>query len=270
MFEDRTTCSNFSKLVSIDKLISNDYDLTVDLYVKPQNMQEIIDIQGISIKIEKITTRLKELSTEVSSKIAKMDRNSKDAISVGWRPLSELLERSKGVDISKDEMIANPENSNVVKVISNNNASFYLREPVSSLVSVNYAPAIIVKAQGRIGFEYCEEPFVHNKDIWSYNASNNKTVNIKYVYYFLKKEEKFFQNLGDKSVIPRISIETTNKFLIPIPYPDDLEMSLKYQQNIVDILDLFTELSSQLSAEILERQKQYEFYQNLLLTFPVK
>ena len=55
------------------------------------------------------------------------------------------------------------------------------------------------------------------------------------------------------------------KFLIPIP-------PLEEQERIVSILDKFdtltTSLTEGLPKEIELRQKQYEYYRNMLLSFP--
>lgn len=51
---------------------------------------------------------------------------------------------------------------------------------------------------------------------------------------------------------------------IPIPCPDNPKKSLEIQAGIVRILDAFTELTAELTA----RQKQYEYYRDLLLSFP--
>ena len=55
------------------------------------------------------------------------------------------------------------------------------------------------------------------------------------------------------------------KFVFPVP-------SLTDQERIVSILDTFdalvNDISSGLPAEIEARRKQYEYYRDLLLTFP--
>ena len=60
--------------------------------------------------------------------------------------------------------------------------------------------------------------------------------------------------------------------LIPVPFTDDPEKSLAEQARIVAILDKFdtltTSLSEGLPGEIELRQKQYEYYRDLLLSFP--
>ncbi len=60
--------------------------------------------------------------------------------------------------------------------------------------------------------------------------------------------------------------------VIPIPCPDTPEKSLAIQSEIVRILDKFdtltTSLQEGLPREIELRQKQYEYYRDLLLNFP--
>ncbi|WP_441713606.1 restriction endonuclease subunit S, partial [Helicobacter pylori] len=56
--------------------------------------------------------------------------------------------------------------------------------------------------------------------------------------------------------INNLNANILQNFLIPIP-------PLEIQQEIVKILDAFTELNTELKA----RKKQYEYYQNMLLDF---
>ena len=56
--------------------------------------------------------------------------------------------------------------------------------------------------------------------------------------------------------MPQISLPDTERFKIPIP-------PLAVQEEIVDILDKFTELE----AELEGRKRQYEYYRNQLLSF---
>ena len=99
--------------------------------------------------------------------------------------------------------------------------------------------------------------------MWSY-YSENKNISIKYVYYFLKQQEPYFQKVGSKMQMPQIAIPDTEKFLIPIP-------PLAVQEEIVRILDKFTtleaELEAELKAELDCRKRQYEYYRNQLLSF---
>lgn len=77
---------------------------------------------------------------------------------------------------------------------------------------------------------------------------------------------------GDKGGIPQLTVPTVKKIIIPIPYANDLKKSLAEQARIVAILDKFdaltTSLTEGLPCEIELRQKQYEYYRDLLLSFP--
>ena len=64
---------------------------------------------------------------------------------------------------------------------------------------------------------------------------------------------------GDKSAIL--------KYQIPIPCPDNPAKSLEIQSKIVRILDTFTELTAELTAELSLRKKQYNHYRDQLLSF---
>lgn len=64
----------------------------------------------------------------------------------------------------------------------------------------------------------------------------------------------------NSTTINNLSLSVMAGFEIPLP-------PLPIQQEIVRILDSFTQLQSNLEAELVSRQKQYEFYRNKLLTF---
>ena len=70
-----------------------------------------------------------------------------------------------------------------------------------------------------------------------------------------------------KASIPRLSHSAVEALHIPIP-------PLAEQQRIVDILDRFdtltTDITAGLPAEIEARRKQYEYYRDQLLTFKQK
>jgi type I restriction enzyme, S subunit len=90
--------------------------------------------------------------------------------------------------------------------------------------------------------------------------------NPKYLAYYLKTPHFFDfkkRNRTGTKVI-RVHGDRLAAFQIPIPCPDNPEKSLAIQAEIVRILDTFTELT----AELTDRKKQYEYYRDLLLTFP--
>ena len=77
---------------------------------------------------------------------------------------------------------------------------------------------------------------------------------------------------GTEGGIPQLTVPMVKKITVPIPFPNDPEKSLVEQARIVAILDKFdtltTSLQEGLPREIELRQKQYEYYRDLLLSFP--
>jgi type I restriction enzyme S subunit len=77
---------------------------------------------------------------------------------------------------------------------------------------------------------------------------------------------------GSDGGIPQLTVPTVKKITVPIPYANDPEKSLAEQARIVAILDKFDALTNSITEglprEISLRQKQYEYYRDLLLSFP--
>ena len=189
-----------------------------------------------------------------------------DGVEVEWRALGEILVRTKGTKITAGQMKTLHKDNAPLKVFAGGKTTAFVDFEDIPVQEVNYQPSIIVKSRGIIEFEYYDKPFTHKNEMWSYHSSNS-LVNIKFAYYFLKSNEAHFQKIGSKMQMPQIATPDTEKFKIPIPCPDSPEKSLKIQAEIVRILDAFTALTAELTAERIMRQKQYNYYRDELLTF---
>ncbi|HDY8071280.1 TPA: restriction endonuclease subunit S [Vibrio vulnificus] len=64
---------------------------------------------------------------------------------------------------------------------------------------------------------------------------------------------------------PKLNQKNLNRIPIPIPCPDKPEKSLAIQAEIVRILDAFTAMTAELTAELNLRKKQYNYYREKLL-----
>jgi len=180
-------------------------------------------------------------------------------INVEWKPLGEILVRTKGTNITAGQMKELHKDGASLKIFAGGKTIAFVDFKDIPKKDINTEPSIIVKSRGFIEFDYYDKPFSHKNEMWSYH-SKNKNINIKFVYYFLKINEPYFQNLGSRMQMPQISIPDTDKFCIPIP-------PLNVQSEIVRILDNFTELTAELTAELHARKKQYTYYRDKLLTF---
>jgi len=89
---------------------------------------------------------------------------------------------------------------------------------------------------------------------------NNKRLNNRYLYFLLKNSEQILMQSKHGAGIPGLNRDKVKNLIVPVP-------PLLVQEEIVRILDHFTELTASLQAELQARQEQYEYYRNKLLTF---
>lgn len=189
-----------------------------------------------------------------------------DGTEVEWVPLGEILVRTKGTKITAGQMRELHKVDAPVKIFAGGKTVAFVDFCDLPDGDVNYEPSIIVKSRGIIEFEYYEKPFSHKNEMWSYHSGNESIV-IKYVYHFLKLNEPHFQNIGGKMQMPQIATPDTDRFLVPIPCPNNPKKSLEIQAEIVRILDAFTAVTSELTSELSARRKQYNHYRDKLLRF---
>ena len=83
----------------------------------------------------------------------------------------------------------------------------------------------------------------------------------KYLYYVLANKQEYLYSISNRTAVP-YSISKDKILRIKIPTPP-----LEIQKEIVALLDKFTEYVTELTAELTDRQKQYSFYRDKLLSF---
>ncbi|WP_024114655.1 restriction endonuclease subunit S [Helicobacter pylori] len=104
---------------------------------------------------------------------------------------------------------------------------------------------------------YFNEKFFAGGLCYPYKVKDTNELLTKFLYFYLKTNEiQIMENLVFRGSIPALNKADIETLTIPIP-------PLEVQQEIVKILDAFTELNTELNA----RKKQYQYYQNMLLDF---
>jgi type I restriction enzyme S subunit len=88
-----------------------------------------------------------------------------------------------------------------------------------------------------------------------------ETVDVFFVlHYFRAYLKEYILVNSKKGSVPYITLPMLQNFLIPIP-------PLPVQEEIVRVLDTFTELQAELQAELQKRLQQYKYYRDNLLSF---
>ena len=111
-------------------------------------------------------------------------------------------------------------------------------------------------AAGNVGYTDVE---CWAADDCEFIIGNHQVIN-RYIYYYLMTKQNYLLSKVRKASIPRLSPSIIKDLEIPVP-------PLPVQEEIVRILDTFTELQAELQAELQKRQQQYNFYRDNLLNF---
>ena len=132
----------------------------------------------------------------------------------------------------------------------------------------NSGNAITISSRGNGAghVSYIDCDFFAGSLCYPFRSYNEEEVLTKYLYHYLKNKENFIRNnIVNFGSIPALNKKDLDNVDVYIP-------DISVQKNIVYILDNFddicTNLNIGLPKEIDLRKKQYEYYRNLLLTFP--
>ncbi|ELG4309302.1 restriction endonuclease subunit S [Salmonella enterica] len=122
------------------------------------------------------------------------------------------------------------------------------------------------RGQGGIGFVgYQKTPFWLGPLCYKIKALNNEILINKFLFYTLQSRNRILLSLKKEGGVPAVNKIDLAKLIIPLP-------SLNEQKRIVSLLDKFDTLTNSftegLPREIELRQKQYEYYRDLLFNFP--
>ncbi|ELY3813782.1 restriction endonuclease subunit S [Cronobacter sakazakii] len=179
-----------------------------------------------------------------------------DGVEVEWKTLGSIAELKRGTSITKKDVI-----DGTIPVVAGGRTPAYYHN-----TSNRDGQTIVIAGSGAYaGFvSWWEEP------IFVSDAFTVKPHNIllpRYCYHFLMNMQQQLHEFKSGGGVPHVYPRDVSPILIPIPCPDNPEKSLAIQSEIVRILDKFTALTAELTAELNMRKKQYNYYRDQLLSF---
>ena len=164
---------------------------------------------------------------------------------VEYKALGEVTIMKRGTSATKGIM----QEGNIPVISGGRQPAFYCN-------ASNRTGKVITVAGSGAGagyVQYWNEPiFVCD----AFSIQGNETLNTKYVYYVLTSIQEKIYSTKKGGGVPHVHISSIDKFEIPVP-------PLPVQEEIVRVLDTFTELQ----AELQKRKQQYNFYLDNLLNF---
>jgi type I restriction enzyme, S subunit len=170
-----------------------------------------------------------------------------DGVAVEWKPLGEVAKIQRGRRLVKSEL------EEVGKYAVFQNCMTPLGYYHESNVKPDTTFIISAGAAGEIG--YSDVDFWAADDVYYFLTPQN--LKSKFLYYFLLTQQTKISGQVRRASVPRLSKTAFEKIQIPI-------LPLKVQSEIVRILDTFTALTAELTAELSDRKKQYNYYRDQL------
>ena len=173
---------------------------------------------------------------------------------VEYRKLGEIAEIIRGIRVVRAELQAEGE----YPVYQNSLIPMGYYDEANCTAGMTFI--IGAGAAGEIG--YSDTAFWAADDCFYFSCEGD--LNARFLYHCLLCQESFIKGKVRKASIPRLSRTVIEKLVVPVP-------PLPIQNEIVKLLDNFTELTAELTAELQLRKKQYEWYCGSLIggaTFP--
>ena len=119
------------------------------------------------------------------------------------------------------------------------------------------ANTITVAQYGAAGYVDFQKNKFWANDV-CYSIIPFESIENKYLYYILKSKQDYIYSIRNTDAVPfSLPINTLYSIQIPLPH-------IKVQEEIVEILDSFTNLIDALNEELSLRQKQSEYYREKL------
>jgi type I restriction enzyme S subunit len=231
----------------------------------PDNPKKSLEIQKEIVRILDTFTELTaeltaELAAELTARKKQYNYYREQLLSfeegeVEWKTLGEITEIKRGRRLVKSQL----EETGKYAVFQNSMIPLGYYHESNAQADTTFI--ISAGSAGEIG--YSSVDFWAADDVYYFVTPEN--LKSKFLYYFLLIHQAKIIGQVRRASVPRLSRTAFEKMQIPVP-------SLEEQDRIVSILDKFdiltTSISEGLPKEIELRKKQYEYYRDLLLTFP--
>ena len=178
---------------------------------------------------------------------------------VPFKKVKDVYTRLKGTPITAGKMKEIASDDGEIRIFAGGKTIIDAHEEDIPKANITYVPAVLVQSRGVIDVVYYEKPFTFKNEMWAYTADD--VVSVKFLYYVLKNNIQTFRDAASgMGSLPQISLKVTEEFMLPVP-------PLEVQREIVRVLDSFTLLTAELTAELTARKKQYGYYRDNLLSF---
>ena len=177
-----------------------------------------------------------------------------DGVEVEWKMLSELADN---LDSMRKPIAGGLRESGSIPYYGASGIVDYVKDYIfdGDYLLVSEDGANLIARSTPIAFSISGKNWVNNH---AHVLKFETYAERRYIEYYLNSIDLIPYISG--AAQPKLNQKNLNSIIVPTP-------NLKTQAEIVRILDTFTELTAELTAELVARQQQYAYYREQLLTF---
>ncbi|MDO2157261.1 restriction endonuclease subunit S [Escherichia coli] len=247
----------------------------------PDNPEKSLAIQSEIVRIlDKFSALTALLTAELNMRKKQYNYYRDQLFSFGAHDVKRLklgelcvigdgLHGTPEYDANGDYFFINGNNLGYQKISFNDNTK-KVNDSMFKKHGIHFDPinTVFLSINGTIGNVsfYNNEKIVLGKSV-AYFKIKSPELHTRYLFYFLQTNyaKQYFENQKTGSTIKNLGLKSLRAFEIPIPSYDE-------QLYIVATMDKFYNLTNSITEglprEIELRQKQYEYYRDLLFSFP--
>ncbi|EEW2202759.1 restriction endonuclease subunit S [Escherichia coli] len=227
----------------------------------PANPEKSLAIQSEIVRIlDKFTALTAELTAELTMREQQYNYYRDQLLSfeeseVEWKTLGEVAQFKRGTAITQKQTTPGE-----IPVVANGPIPTYFHSE-----SNRQGETIVIARSGAYAgyVSFWDQP-IFLTDAFSVH-SDLKIVKPKFIYHVLQNKQEHIHAMKKGAGVPHVRVKEFETYDIPIP-------PITEQDRIVSILDKFDTLTNSITEglprEIELRQKQYEYYRDLLFSFP--
>lgn len=227
----------------------------------PNNPEKSLAIQSEIVRIlDKFTDLTAELTAELTARKKQYNYYRDQLLSfdegeVEWKTLGEVAKFRRGTAITQKQTTPGD-----IPVVANGPMPTYFHSESNRQDET----IVIARSGAYAGYvSFWNQP-IFLTDAFSVHPNLN-IIKPKFIYHFLQNKQEHIHAMKKGAGVPHVRVKEFESYDVPIP-------PLAEQVRIVTILDKFDTLTNSISEglprEIELRQKQYEYYRDMLFSFP--
>lgn len=199
-----------------------------------------------------------------------------DGVDIEWKSFGEIAKIQRGASPRPIAKFITDDKDGVpwIKIGDTESGSKYVEQTAQKITKEGAKKSRVLKKGDFIISNSMSfgRPYILNitgaiHDGWASISEFGDKLNSDFLYHYLSSQsvQNYWISKINSGSVSNLNADIIKTLPVPIPCPDKPEKSLAIQAEIVRILDAFTAMTAELTAELNMRKKQYNYYREKLL-----